>query len=123
MAKTLPSELAQWMKTGHVSGDMLVGLEAGPGGWVAYTVPDGGQWPYRGIEDTYPGTRVTEVFATPERAFAALTAGQTARDGDRDQLDAWRRRALAAENQLRRRSLAEERRERAEKKEESNHGN
>ncbi len=118
----MADDLTRWLKTGAAQRHTLMGLEAGPRGRVAYTVPDDGQWPYETVEDTYPGARVTAVHPTPAAAYAALAAGQVARNGDRERLLVWRRRALAAENQLRRRSLDEERRERAEQREEEAHG-
>ena len=104
IGKILPLDLARWMATGSVPPETLVGLEAGPGGWVAYTVVNVGQWPYDDDRGYYKmkGVRVTPVCPTPAAAYAALAAGAgpAEDDGDRDELVAWRGRALAAEEAL-----------------------
>lgn len=101
MHRGLASNLERWMATGDGPRGRLVGLEAGPGGWVAYTVTNRGQWPYEGVGDVFPGCRVTAVHTTPAAAYAALAGDRVGREGDRERLLQWRRRALAAEEQLR----------------------
>jgi len=65
----VPPTWADYLAGATKTPQYLLGIEQGPGGWIAYRVPNNGAWPYWDVE---PPSVVTPVCASPEAAYDQL---------------------------------------------------
>ena len=65
----LPTTWTGYLAAAPQAPEYLIGIEKGPGGWIAYRVPNDGAWPYR---DMRPPRVATPVCASPQAAYDQL---------------------------------------------------